>query len=105
MPQKEVQPQPLPFLDVKRHLCFPREHFNCWKMRVDVQLIDEERRIKEQGDRNKETLFLRVEENTRVEDEDWKKLNGGENTKKERNWILPKSSLSQSWRKLRIIWL
>ena len=29
MPQKEVQPQPLPFLDVKRHLCFPREHFNC----------------------------------------------------------------------------
>lgn len=39
-------------------------------MRVDVQLIDEERRIKEQGDRNKETLFLRVEENTRVEDED-----------------------------------
>lgn len=65
-------------------------------MRVDVQLIDEERRIKEQGDRNKETLFLRVEENTRVEDEDRKKQNAGENMKKERNWILPKSSLSQS---------
>lgn len=65
-------------------------------MRVDVQLIVEERRIKEQDDRNKETLFLRVEENTRVEDEDGKKQNSGENMKKERNWILPKSSLSQS---------
>lgn len=61
-----------------------------------MQLIDEERRIKEEGDRNKETLFLRVEENTRVKDEDGKKENGGENMKKERNWILPKSSLSQS---------
>lgn len=96
MPQKEVQAQTLPFLGVKRHLCFPRERFICWKMRVDVQLIDEEKRIKEQDDRNKETLFLRVEENARVEDEDGKKENGGENMKKERNWILPKSSLSQS---------